>query len=70
MLRQSGERASDPVLTHSARDDIMLHNTMAKLGITRPEQERIQSLLNEGHDHVLNVDIPDQIASEFGWVER
>ena len=48
----------------------MLHNTMAKLGITRPEQERIQSLWNEGHDHVLNVDIPDQIASEFGWVER
>jgi hypothetical protein len=51
-------------------DDTALHNTMAKLGISEPQQRRIRSLLNEGHDHVFNVDIPNQIAAEFGWAEK
>jgi hypothetical protein len=51
-------------------DDTALHNTMAKLGISEPQQGRIQSLLNEGHDQVLNVEIPEQIAADFGWAEK
>jgi len=51
-------------------DDTGLHNTMARLGISEPQQELIQSLLNEGHDSVLNVEIPDQIAAQFGWAEK
>jgi hypothetical protein len=48
-------------------DDTVLYNTMAKLGISEPQQERIQSQLNRRYDEVLNVDIPDKIAAEFGW---
>jgi hypothetical protein len=47
--------------------DTVLHNTMAELGISEPQQERIQSQLNRGYDEVLNLDIPDKIAAEFGW---
>jgi hypothetical protein len=61
-----GERATFMPVS----DDTALRNTMAKLGISELQQKHIQSLLNEGHDQVLNVDISDQIAAEFGWTEK
>jgi hypothetical protein len=48
-------------------DDTALHDTKTSLGISEPQQERVQSLLNEGRDQVLNLDIPGQIDVEFGW---
>ena len=62
--KTEGERATFMPIC----DDTALCDTMASLGISESQQERIQSLLNEGRDQVFNVDIPDQIAAEFGWV--
>ena len=48
-------------------NDTGFFETLAKLGISEPQQQRILSVLHQGKTETLTIDTPEDVVQLFGW---